>query len=255
MGKKLMADKREDNDEYPGMPPPTVVEAYALLGEIHDAVEAAKRECETFSPAYQRTEIARIMVGRLESRFYWAKGGRAERSIMRWREPVTVVELKDAILHVIADRFEGRRLDWPIIEQGFALVESEIGQAAAPKGGTISDNYNEGAIALTRDQFIEQFFATFQVDLSESSARSKGATIRLAWLFYQWIQSANRRIAIGALAFSKIIEPVIAETFSKAPQDERLDVKLLGGAIYDALDAKGIEVTAGPPAGRERAAR
>ena len=103
---------------------------------------------------------------------------------------------------------------------------------------------------LTRDQFIEQFYAPFQVHcLSRWSRRSKEPPTHLATCFLEWIRTANGRIAIGALKFNVIIKPVIVEAHRKTPDGERPDAKVFAGMLYDALDAEGIEVTVGPPAG------
>ena len=103
---------------------------------------------------------------------------------------------------------------------------------------------------LTRDQFIEQFYAPFQVQcLSRWSRRSKEAPIHLATYFFEWIKRADGRIAIGVPAFNAIIEPVIVEDHRKTTQGERPDAKAFAGMVYDALSVEGIEVTVGPPAG------
>jgi hypothetical protein len=46
------------------------------------------------------------------------------------KQPVSTVELKDAILHMMVERFGDRALDWETCERAFALANFEIKQAA-----------------------------------------------------------------------------------------------------------------------------
>jgi hypothetical protein len=50
-------------------------------------------------------------------------------------EPVGVEDLKDAVLHMIVERFDGRSLDWKRVEQALSWVNFEVKQATlfAPK--------------------------------------------------------------------------------------------------------------------------
>jgi hypothetical protein len=48
----------------------------------------------------------------------------------RQPEPVGVEELKNAILHLIVDKFDGRPLNWETVEQALALAAVDIKQAA-----------------------------------------------------------------------------------------------------------------------------
>jgi len=48
---------------------------------------------------------------------------------------VTVEELKDAILHMVVERFGDRTLDWQTFERATALANFEVKQAAL-FGGT-----------------------------------------------------------------------------------------------------------------------
>ena len=42
------------------------------------------------------------------------------------RGPVGVEELKDAVLRMIAEKFDGRELSWETVERALALVNFEI---------------------------------------------------------------------------------------------------------------------------------
>jgi hypothetical protein len=45
-------------------------------------------------------------------------------------EPVGSEDLKDAVLHMIVERFDGRSLDWERVEQALSWVNFEVKQAA-----------------------------------------------------------------------------------------------------------------------------
>jgi len=45
-------------------------------------------------------------------------------------EPVGVEALKDALLHMIVEKFDGRPLDWETVERALSLVNFEVKQAA-----------------------------------------------------------------------------------------------------------------------------
>lgn len=45
-------------------------------------------------------------------------------------EPVGMDEVKDAVLAMLAERFDGRMLTWQVASEGLALAAFEIKQAA-----------------------------------------------------------------------------------------------------------------------------
>jgi hypothetical protein len=45
-------------------------------------------------------------------------------------EPVGIEELKDAVLRMMIDKFDGRHLDWQTVDQALALVNFEVKQLA-----------------------------------------------------------------------------------------------------------------------------
>jgi hypothetical protein len=49
-------------------------------------------------------------------------------------EPVGVEELKEAVLRMIVEKFDGKELTWETVERALSLVNFEVKQAAVSGG-------------------------------------------------------------------------------------------------------------------------
>jgi len=99
---------------------------------------------------------------------------------------------------------------------------------------------------LPRDAFLNHFTPVFQVHcLKLWRLRAKEPPEILPRCLHEWIKTDNGSVEADLEFFRSIVWPVI-ERLHRKSNGLRPTPDELTGALYDALDAAGIEVTIGP---------
>ncbi|SEP41586.1 hypothetical protein SAMN02990966_05939 [Rhodospirillales bacterium URHD0017] len=102
-------------------------------------------------------------------------------------------------------------------------------------------------MTLSRQGFIDQFAISFGVHcLRRWPKQRTAAPTHLTTCLHEWIGANGGSMAIAAADFARIAAPVIEAMHRTTAKGERPGWEALAGALYDALDQAGVDITLKP---------